>query len=295
MAFLSVTFSPKFLAGSIPFGTGFYKGAVANDDKGNPVAHGYGYAVLPAKEYELGPSYLLGYFQFGVPHGTCTKVSNGLTERISYDQGIVNEKISGVVNNSMFTAFLRLVEGGMYYGRIRDGVPHGEGELYYSDGSHFKGRFEEGNMENGTLDYVNGDKYKGELREGKPNAYGTMTYADGQEYTGEWILGRRQGGCSGKFSNGEFFNGTYYQDKPSGTFTLHYKEGTLSLYEGGVKNWMPHGKGWASYRNSDVIEYKGEFENGMRHGLGSGLVVGAGGEGVMCNGIWENDEFVGAQ
>ena len=37
MAFLSVTFSPEFLAGSIPFGTGFYKGAVANDEEGNPV------------------------------------------------------------------------------------------------------------------------------------------------------------------------------------------------------------------------------------------------------------------
>lgn len=57
------------------------------------------------------------------------------------------------------------------------------------------------------------------------------------------------------------------------------------MYEGGLKNLEPHGKGTIKYVNGDV--YEGEFKQGMKHGLGvytssgkvSGSLGGGGGAG----------------
>ena len=97
---------------------------------------------------------------------------------------------------------LKLGTQDIYSGQIKNGKPHGAGELKYAQGG-------------------NKLKYQGEFADGLPNGEGKLWYQDGDIYVGSFVNGVREGRgemayisgskLSGKFSNGD--------DKVVGAFT----------------------------------------------------------------------------
>ncbi|MBE6708898.1 MAG: hypothetical protein E7578_06625 [Ruminococcaceae bacterium] len=137
------------------------------------------------------------------------------------------------------------LENGTYTGRLKDGVPHGEGTLVYtngnvyagefvdgvrhgsgvmtwSDGSVYTGSFAENKLHGlGVIVYSNGIRYEGQFTDGSITGQGTIIYPSGITYTGELIDGYRNGyGVNysadgivlntGIWSNGEFEKDHYY-------------------------------------------------------------------------------------
>ncbi len=61
------------------------------------------------------------------------------------------------------------------------------------------------------------------------------------------------------------------------------------IYEGDVKNGLPHGYGKLTYTDDEVTKYyEGEWKNGERHGTGKLVFV----DDEYVEGVWEEDGFV---
>ncbi len=83
-----------------------------------------------------------------------------------------------------------------YTGDLKDGQPHGEGEIIYPDGSSVTGEFQDGYLHGyGIYTCTTGAKFVGEFRNGTKHR-GTMTFPSGDKFQGE-------------FQDGHFHRGTY--------------------------------------------------------------------------------------
>ncbi len=106
----------------------------------------------------------------------------------------------------------------MYVGQWEDDVPSGQGEMWYPDGSWFKGSFVLG-------------AYHGEGEEGKP---------DGEFYLGQFLDGMRDGSGECHFASGDVFSGQWERGKPEGEGSLQ-RAGGRGGYWGQWKGGLPHG------------------------------------------------------
>jgi hypothetical protein len=177
--------------------------------------------------------------------------------------------------------------GHEYSGDLKDGKPHGEGEIIHNDGSTFVGSWEEGKMVYGTLTFSNGVKYIGEFMDGYRNGQGTMTWPNGDSYVGEWHENNRHGKGTyirkgywkyeGNFDYGvkdghgaltlEFgdsYVGEFSIDDMTGEGTYYWANG--DSYVGEVIKGVPNGKGTMTWANGD--SYVGEWKNNKFHGMG---------------------------
>jgi len=90
------------------------------------------------------------------------------------------------------------VNGSVYVGNIKNGLPNGQGTFTHGDGPN-KGDKYVGSFKNnlfngqGTYTWANGKKYVGEWKDGQSNGQGTMTMPDGRKYEGEWKDSRMNG------------------------------------------------------------------------------------------------------
>ncbi len=85
----------------------------------------------------------------------------------------------------------RLWKGGKYAGQLKDGIPHGQGQLMLPDGTRYEGEWKEGKPHGkGTVFYAGGGVYKGELHNGSRSGYGTYTRPDGKVIKGLWKKGK---------------------------------------------------------------------------------------------------------
>lgn len=135
-----------------------------------------------------------------------------------------------------------------YIGRIVNGVCHGNGMYYCSDGSAFFGQMLLGKPLKGFYCYKNGDHFEGEWEDGKLR-YGKYRYKNGDVFEGSFSNGVRYKGemrfhsgnvytgsfdSNGKYSGygvfnwktGERYDGTWLDGKRQGTGTIYYKNGT---------------------------------------------------------------------
>lgn len=133
--------------------------------------------------------------------------------------------------------------------------------------------------------------WSGACKDGKASGDGKLTWTKGGQPAGSY-----EGFMSGGKLNGQGLlrlnvkggisqlEGTFKDgDVEGGGF---YKGADGSVYEGELKNWKPHGRG---YRKIGDDEYAGEFENGKRHGLGLAL-----GERTAYIGEFDNDVASGS-
>jgi len=134
--------------------------------------------------------------------------------------------------------------GQKYVGELKDNYFHGEGTMYYADGTSETGIWEydklvrksnisrtgciSGNCDSGFGTYVleSGDKYIGTFSNGTYSGRGTYTFATGETYEGEFARGTYHGQgtfifTTGRKYVGEWANGTY-----NGIGTMFYPDGT---------------------------------------------------------------------
>ncbi len=148
--------------------------------------------------------------------------------------------------------------GQKYIGELLNNYFHGEGTMYYTDGTKKTGTWEyhkfiksneiktgciSGNCSNGFGTYVTkkGDKYVGTFKSSYFSGRGTYTFAAGDVY------------------EGEFKNGTYEG------------QGTYSFVSG--------------------TKYVGEFKNGTYNGIGTAYYT----NGTTQSGLWKDGKFIGNQ
>ena len=171
--------------------------------------------------------------------------------------------------------------GDVYEGNWKNNLKQGYGIMKYSNGNIYEGDWEKDKKNYyGKMSYMNGEKYKGywknDLREGtgifllndnnyqsqyKKDIslnYGNIVYSNGDEYIGKWNNNlEKEGKGIIKYKNGDYFEGTFVNDKREGYGKLIYKNG--DKYEGLFKNDYKKGYGVLYYKNGDYIYYKGNW------------------------------------
>ena len=94
--------------------------------------------------------------------------------------------------------FWKFLSDGKYIGEIKNGLPHGQGELFY----------------------VHGGKYDGGWNDGERNGVGSYTYSDGRKSFGKYNNGKKNGGMTIICPNGDTYEGTFKNGNPSGKFNF---------------------------------------------------------------------------
>jgi hypothetical protein len=162
-----------------------------------------------------------------------------------------------------------------FNGDLSANQPHGRGRLvinspsnssYFLDGAWYEGDWIEGRRSGyGVFVWVaTGDWYKGDWIDGQHNGFGTFVWSEKNEwYEGDWVNGRRQG------------------------VGIYSWVGT-AWYEGDFRNDLMHGYGKKYWESGDW--YRGYWIRGHRHGEG---VMWNNETGVLQDGIWSNDVFLG--
>ena len=180
---------------------------------------------------------------------------------------------------------IKLVDGSIYTGEIKNGVLHGKGELAFVDGSIYQGQFEGGVFQGvGSLFYYNGDVYHGEFRQGVATGKGLYTTRDGISYEGDFYQGNATGNLNViDRSAGSTYMGAMHQWRFSGYG--EYKTEN-SDYQGQFIAGLYHGIGRLK---NEYGEYTGQFKEGIYDGLGSYLTTG----GTLYNGQFSQGKFSG--
>jgi hypothetical protein len=162
------------------------------------------------------------------------------------------------------------LDGGAYFGEMRNGLKHGKGKTIAADGYIFDGMFHKGKPlldGNAYIVYPDGEKYCGELLDGIPHGWGRITFADGKV-------------CEGIWEDGIFTeNGYCYIVQPC-----------EAMYRGQLSNNKPHGFGiYMSLNGREPYIRKGNWENGTLSGTGECILF----DGTSLRGLFQNGALVG--
>ncbi len=159
-------------------------------------------------------------------------------------------------------------DGDVYMGEWENDLRHGRGCMIAADGTETDGIWENGGFANsqdryegqkkdglpdgdGVMYYENGEVYSGEWTAGKRDGVGMLTRPDGSGLKGSWF--------DDEFSDGwRLHPGSGNEERK---LTLPYGE-----YVGDIKDMEPHGWGIMDY--SDGKHYEGDWEKGLEHGYG---------------------------
>ena len=151
-----------------------------------------------------------------------------------------------------------------YEGEFKDGRPHGQGIMKYTNGDVYEGEFMGGYKHGkGTMKYANGDVYDGDWKDGHRSSWGLMKYANGDVYDGGWKNGLRGSDYLSswglmKYANGDVYDGEWKSDSKWGHGIMKYANG--DVYDGEWKRDEKDGYGSTSYANGD--KYDGKYSNG---------------------------------
>ena len=173
-----------------------------------------------------------------------------------------NGKYNNKNNHDKFDEGKRYYENGGYYiGEFVNGLRHGKGILYNSEGKII---------------------YKGDFKNDKFDGYGKYIFKNGNVYEGECTKGYLMG------------KGTlYYKDgsKKSGDFIKVYKDNG-NCYIGDFKDGLRNGKG-KLYNSDGKKKYEGNFVNDKYDGYGK-LYKSDGSyyEGIFKKGICDKGEWI---
>ncbi|CEM20896.1 unnamed protein product [Vitrella brassicaformis CCMP3155] len=195
---------------------------------------------------------------------------------------------------------LILDDGSKYYGRVKNGRPHGPGkqtdtygqrkiyEGQWTDGKYdgigvsfhdtakkYDGRWKNGQMVGKAtaqeMPLGDGSIYAGPLLNGKPHGQGTATWSNGGSCTGEWEHGQLTGeGGADKIplGDGETYTGPLHNGKPHGQGTARWQNRGTST--GTWEHGQMVGKGTAyMIPLGDGTTYTGPLLDGKPHGQGT--------------------------
>ena len=101
-----------------------------------------------------------------------------------------------------------------YRGQLKDGIPHGLGEMKWQDCTMYNGNWVEGRIYGyGTMTWPSGKKYEGDWKDGVMTGRGKMYYPNGNIYEGEFEHGLRNGVGTLHLPNGDVIEGFFYKDQ----------------------------------------------------------------------------------
>jgi len=129
-----------------------------------------------------------------------------------------------------------------YEGEFKEGLRHGDGTYYLSDGSVYKGSFQNDLFGGrGVLTWPDGSVYDGEWKTGKRHGMGTLKVADGFEYDGMWAGNSMEGRGQATYPGGQQYIGLFSRGKRDGRGTITFVNG--AVYEGRFKDDAIDGQG----------------------------------------------------
>lgn len=185
----------------------------------------------------------------GKPHGRGkTFYKEG---KVQYDGDWVHGRLTGQCR--VYNKHDMLV----FEGECRKERPHGQGTMYFTDGTKYSGSWDNGAADGeGTLFYANGNPhYDGSWRQGKFHGSGKMFFPEGKltYYDGQWDNDLMHGGGMIYYHNGHLrYDGYLSRGKFQGSGKLYDDKGILAF---DCKRWE-EGK-----MNGEVMEYdkQGKF------------------------------------
>jgi hypothetical protein len=136
--------------------------------------------------------------------------------------------------------------------------------MRWHNGDIFKGRFTNGNRENGVMNFANGDCYTGGWLGNKQHGEGKYRYACKDVFEGQYKDGKKVGYGEYKCHTGDSYKGEFLNDKYEG-FGVYTWRGGNATYEGEYRAGKKEGFG--VYASAEG-RYEGEWHDGMRNGYG---------------------------
>ncbi len=121
-----------------------------------------------------------------------------------------------------------LLPEGRYYGKTRNGIPNGRGELVYQECDErvsYLGEFKDGMRHGrGELAYRSGAVYKGDWICDKQEGYGEETLPGGTSIEGYYESGELIRGHI-YFGDGREYEGEWKDDQPNGNGRMYFRDG----------------------------------------------------------------------
>ena len=200
----------------------------------------------------------------------------GEPEKIEYQDGGV---YYGLVEEGAPHGFGQIdhADGDVYIGGMKSGQPHGIGRHDYSNGTHRLVVFNMGEYKGDQEEFTfnNGDTYLGTLADGKPNGMGEYRFSSTGEFAGHIIFGQFVNGLMHGFMDSHYpdgssketvyMNGQYAGEEDS----LSYNNGDSFI--GVIENGLPEKYGAYFFSDEGPYAghiYRGEFKAGKFHGKG---------------------------
>lgn len=248
-----------------------------------------------------------------VPHGFGKlKYKNGTIEEGYFRNGKIieesnkvdkleAEKINNSVKKKIQTRTIHYRNGKVYEGEIKNGKPHGFGQMRYKNNRIYKGRFINGEREDIRKIYQDGSRYINKLGE-----QAKIIMSDGSIYEGECLFKNlypnvipvldingyevsgqscdyvpHGNGCLIDQDGKKYITGEFVDGKLNGTATIVHKNGDKHI--GYFKNGKFEGNGKLIKFNKEV--HKGEFKNGHLYGTDKMIFNGKVYKGEFVDGV----------
>ena len=151
-------------------------------------------------------------------------------------------------------------DGSKYVGKLKNGIPNGNGIFTDFDGEVCVGEWN--GHKNGKLvtcewptgHKSEGQKYIGSVKDVKANGFGTHEWPNGAKYVGEWVDFKRTGKGTMYYSNGNKYIGDWVNSQRNGQGIHILSNG--NKYVGEFRDDKRHGSGVQSF--ADEKEFNGK-------------------------------------
>jgi len=206
----------------------------------------------PPKPKPMGKKMKDGYWQGNLklfkPNGKgIYEYNNG----DKYEGTMVEGKRQTDANGNNRKAKYSWANGAKFYGQYVAHRCHGEGKLWFPDGTFVSTTWKKDVSALENFEFKNGDVYSGDISTWKMHGKGTLKLENGDSY-------------EGSFGNNMFNGHGEYQCRSGDFYAGLFKDGSPGAL--GSRGESGAGEGYMTFANGDV--YYGEFDSGVPHGKG---------------------------
>ena len=142
----------------------------------------------------------------------------------------LNKKMNESIINNINVLKEIKYDLGKYLGEVKNGLPEGKGDMYWTNGDRYIGEWKNGLKEGKGIMYWNtGDRYEGDFRNGGKEGKGIYYNSNGDRYEGDWRNDKKEGQGIYYYNNGDRIMGDYSNDEPIGKHVLLTKGGKVKV------------------------------------------------------------------
>ena len=156
------------------------------------------------------------------------------------------------------TGTMVFATGHKYNGEFKNGVRHGNGEMFLPGDRKIVGVWKNNEIAEGIYTQPNGTVYEGQWKYRERNGRGKLTLPDGRKYIGDFKSGQRHGQGTMIYPDGRKYVGSFEYGTRTGQGTMIYPDGRS--YTGGFKDGEKAGHG--KMVNPDGRTLEGQYING---------------------------------